>query len=76
VRSRIIACAAWASDQKFGDSDLAFSSSRRRSAASQSKMPPQQRKRLLDVVDGPFGFRAHAAGYGDAARQSKGCAPP
>jgi hypothetical protein len=59
VRSRIIACAADASDQKSAASDLAFSSSRRRSAASQSKMPPQQCERLLDIVDGPFGFGAH-----------------
>ena len=59
LRSRISVCARCGSFQKSGASALAFSSSRRRTALSQSKMPPQQGERLLDLVDGSFGFCAH-----------------
>jgi len=59
VRSRISFCAASGSSQKFGSSDLAFSSARRRVEVSTSKMPPQQPDRLLDLLYERHGFRAH-----------------
>ena len=61
LRSRMIFCAASASDHRPGSSTRAFSSARRRVAVSTSKMPPQQSERLLDFGDKGFGFGAHEA---------------
>jgi hypothetical protein len=60
-------CASAGLFQRLGSSALAFSSARRRWALSQSKMPPQQGKRLLDLADGSFDFRAHILVQADHA---------
>jgi hypothetical protein len=56
-------CAASASFQKSGCSDLALSSARRRVEVSTSKMPPQQSHGLLDVLNQRFRFRAHVSTF-------------
>ena len=65
-------CAASASFQRSGSSDLAFSSARRRVAVSTSKMPPQQSQGLLDRFDQLFRFGAHDAGNPRLAGQTSG----